>query len=100
MKNKNCTYNHRLSKLINKTVLVLLLFDHYQLELGYVLLPPNTVLVVFIVGSQKVVTVHDDVHEGVDSSDDYGGTSSQKFHGYPAGHHHVEVVIDVQEGDL
>lgn len=50
--------------------------------------------------SQKVVGVHDDVHEAVDEADESPMAPGQIFDAAPGYDGHHGVVVQVQEGDL
>lgn len=72
----------------------------YHLQGGDVLLPPDVLLEAGSHGSQHVVGVHDDVHEGVDDADERAMSPGVVLSGSPGHHGHHGVMVHVQEGNL
>jgi len=65
-----------------------------------VLLPPQVLLHLGSEGGEEVVGVHDDVHEGVDPTDEGTMSAGIVLAGAPADHGHDGVVVHMQEGHL
>lgn len=71
-----------------------------NLQLRYVLLPPQIVLVLGIKCRQQIVTVHDHVHETVERSHEDTVTPRKVLNAVPGQQDHSRVMVHVQEGDL
>ena len=50
-----------------------------HLQGGHVLLPPDVLLVLWAHGGQHVVSVHEDVHESVEQTEEGGMTSGDEL---------------------
>lgn len=79
--------------------------DEYSDELdhlqgGQVLFPPQVLLVFGSHGGEKVVRVHDDVHERVEQTEESSVSARGEFHSPPNGGRHETVVDHVQVRDL
>lgn len=72
----------------------------YHLEGGEILLPPDVLLVLWAHRRDHVVEVHDDMHEGVEESEEGRVTTWREFQAHPDREGHDSVVDYVQRRDL
>ena len=72
----------------------------HDLHLRYVFLPPNVVLVLWIVDRYQVVAIHDDVHDWIDETGENWMAAAKEFASVPGQQDHTAMMVDVQKGDL
>lgn len=72
----------------------------YNLEECQVLFPPQVLLHVRTHGGQHVISVHEDVNEGVDKAQQSSMSAGKVFNANKSADRHECVMIDVQEGHL
>lgn len=72
----------------------------HQLHLGDVLLPPQRRFQLRLEGGQEVVSIHDDMHQGVDKSQQRDVASAHELGREVRAKDHSRVMVYVEEGDL
>lgn len=77
-----------------------ILCQTHQLQLSNILLPPQVLLEPRSQSRQEIIRIHDDVHDGVEESQDCPLTTGCKLQVTPGVESHDHVVVDVEEGHL
>jgi len=81
-------------------ILVIKSFETHHLQTGEVFLPPDELLVLGSERGDQVVTVHDNVHEGIEQSEEAAVAAGGELDSEPHRQGHHTVVNNVQGRDV